>query len=676
MAPSRIPPKRRNTWVAVPVLIAAASTPFATRGGMELTLERIGHWGGCSNDVQIVGDRAYLAIGPRVVVLDVSSPDEPTFLGHSEPLPTVVGDIFVDGPLLYAVTFYDGLHVLDVSEPDNITVRGSHTSGVECRGVVVLNGYAYAGDFDSALHTYDVCDPAHPELLDSTDTSWYVFDVTEVDGYLYVPTWAGLDIFDLSDPRTPHFVRNIERRYSEVTYDGTWLYAIDLHRLDVWDVSNPGQPMFMGTCPLEGYSGCTRVTASGGYVYAASASSVHPIDVHDPAEPIHHDPVRVDGWVHAMVATAGTLHIANWYFGFATFDISAPESPVEIGRYDRAAHVHALDISNGHAYLTGYRRRDIQVIDVSTPARPQREHSLDISAWRVHTVGDRAYIARASEPGGLVLADVGDSGVLDVLSELPLPNSAFDVAVHGDFAYVAVYDTGVAVVDVSVPESPVLRGVCPVDRADRVDVAYPYVYVAGGFSHMWHVVDVSDPENPFVVESIECPTGAFSVLVAGDLLFVSRRRGVEIFSLSTPDTPTWLGDFSLEYGPNVVDLAFANNRLYMLPRLAVIDVSDPTEPRLVGEHFRGTAYASGIELDGKYVYAANNSSGLSVFEIHLIADLDDDGDVDGSDLADFLDRYGTCVGHPDYSESADFDGDGCINLSDLAELLSHYGNQL
>ncbi len=676
MDPSRIPPRRRNTWVAVPVLIAAASTPFAARGGMELTLERVGHWGGCSNDVQIVGDRAYLAIGPRVAVLDVSSPDEPTFLGHSAPLPNLVGDVFVDGALLYAVTFYDGLHVLDVSEPDNITVRGSHTSGVECRGVVVLNGYAYAGDFDSALHTYDVHDPAHPTLLDSTATSSHVLDVAEVDGYLYVPVLlAGLDIFDLSDPTAPHFVRNIERDYWEVMYDGTWLYAVASHRLDIWDVSDPGQPVFVGTCPMEGYAACRRVAASNGYVYAASASWVHTIDVHDPDEPVHQDPVFVDGVVQAMVATAGTLHVANWYYGLATFDISAPELPVEIGHYDSAAHVHAVGISNGYAYLTGYRR-DIQVIDVSTPSDPQREHSLDIGAWRVHTVSDRAYIVNAGEPGALMLATIEDSGMLDVQSELPLPNSAYDVAVHGDFAYVAVYGTGIAVVDLSVPQSPVLRGICPVGRADRVDIRYPYVYVAGGFSYMWHVVDVSDPDNPFVVESIESPLGALSVLVAGDLLFVGRSHGVDIFSLSDPNSATLIGEYWHEYGPYIEGLAYANDRLYASPMLAAVDVSDPARPRLVGEDYEGTSYATDILLDGRYLYTAHASQGLSVFEIRLVADLDDDGDVDEADLSELLDRYGTCVGDPDYSESADFDGDGCINLSDLAELLSHYGNQL
>ena len=165
------------------LMVIMASYAIAS-DGMELTLERVGHWGGCSTDVQIVGDLAYLAIGPRVVVLDVSSPEEPVFQGHSEPLPTVIGNIFVDGTLAYAATFYDGLHILDVSAPEKIVVLGSIRSGVECRGLAVLNGYAYAGDFDSMLHTYDVHDPEHITLLNSVPSSWHVRDVIIVGEYL------------------------------------------------------------------------------------------------------------------------------------------------------------------------------------------------------------------------------------------------------------------------------------------------------------------------------------------------------------------------------------------------------------------------------------------------------------------------------------------------------------
>jgi hypothetical protein len=54
-------------------------------------------------------------------------------------------------------------------------------------------------------------------------------------------------------------------------------------------------------------------------------------------------------------------------------------------------------------------------------------------------------------------------------------------------------------------------------------------------------------------------------------------------------------------------------------------------------------------------------------------DVDEDGDVDLSDLAALLSAYGACSEDPRYLPQADIDGNGCVELSDLAALLANYG---
>ncbi|MFQ5805235.1 MAG: hypothetical protein ACE5I3_02155 [Phycisphaerae bacterium] len=80
--------------------------------------------------------------------------------------------------------------------------------------------------------------------------------------------------------------------------------------------------------------------------------------------------------------------------------------------------------------------------------------------------------------------------------------------------------------------------------------------------------------------------------------------------------------------------------------------------------FRGYAWAENvgwINLDDEEHFVA----------LLLDGDLDYDGDVDLSDLAQLLGHYGTSSGAA--WEDGDIDGDGDVDLSDLAALLAEYG---
>lgn len=64
----------------------------------------------------------------------------------------------------------------------------------------------------------------------------------------------------------------------------------------------------------------------------------------------------------------------------------------------------------------------------------------------------------------------------------------------------------------------------------------------------------------------------------------------------------------------------------------------------------------------------------SAWFAHPLADLDADGSVGLSDLAQFLTVFGLCNGNPGYDPGADFDRSGCIDVQDLAVLLAAFGS--
>jgi len=60
-------------------------------------VELIGQIGGPVYAVDVQGDYAYIGVGPRLMVLAISSPDAPTVDGSTDVLPGIVRDVVVSG---------------------------------------------------------------------------------------------------------------------------------------------------------------------------------------------------------------------------------------------------------------------------------------------------------------------------------------------------------------------------------------------------------------------------------------------------------------------------------------------------------------------------------------------------------------------------------------------------
>ena len=101
------------------------------------------------------------------------------------------------------------------------------------------------------------------------------------------------------------------------------------------------------------------------------------------------------------------------------------------------------------------------------------------------------------------------------------PGTALGVAVSGDYAYVADYGAGFQVVDISEPESPAIVGsVNTPGYARDVAVSGDYAYVTD-FDYNLLVIDISVPSTPTIIASVEEPKVAWSVIASGNYIYVA-----------------------------------------------------------------------------------------------------------------------------------------------------------
>ncbi|MCB2210761.1 hypothetical protein KQI52_01465 [bacterium] len=211
--------------------------------------------------------------------------------------------------------------------------------------------------------------------------------------------------------------------------------------------------------------------------------------------------------------------------------------------------------------------------------------------------------------------------VSQIASLYSIWDSARDVALTGDHAYIATDESGLRVLDISDPTAPVevaySRSSVP---ALGVAIQGDYAYVAASYSGL-RVIDISDPTAPVEVGVCSNVQGARNVTVDGNYACVScETAGLQVVNISDPTNPTLTGTFS---GAYIIDAAMAGSYAYVIQELQelssellVIDLSDPSNPTEV-YWTNGVGYSRSITLSDGYVYIAAYDTGLVAYSISV-----------------------------------------------------------
>lgn len=272
--------------------------------------------------------------------------------------------------------------------------------------------------------------------------------------------------------------------------DGVAYLARYQDGLRILDVSDPEAPSDLGHAPtalpgqFEIYGDVELVDGPDERRYALMASSLRgvvPIDVTDPEDPVEVEPFpaeatnvhtlfveEVEGETLAYLADLGTNGVSIW-------NVSDPEAPVELGEFvhrraSASAFVHDLYAEHGRAYLD-YWELGLVVVDTwpdpseSTIVGEYRDYPrpTNHSNWVTTTSSGRKVTVMGDEDftGHIRVVDVDEDSedFMEAIGELQLrPEvSSHDMIAVGDRAYVAWYQDGVRVLDISDPTSPTPR---------------------------------------------------------------------------------------------------------------------------------------------------------------------------------------------------------------------------
>jgi hypothetical protein len=275
------------------------------------------------------------------------------------------------------------------------------------------------------------------------------------------------------------------------------------------------------------------------------------------------------------------------------------------------------------------------------PAAAQTE---DLSIEFVGSIGGSvtavtidANYAYIGEGAGLTILDISNPSQPQQVARLPLPRVVEDVQIVENYAYVAMGDAGLQIVDVNEPTNPTLSGnYIPLDTSiaytHGLYVIDTYAYLAVGNSGL-QIIDVRNPNNPTLV-GIYIGTGNTigNVYVMGSYAYLAAHSGgLEIVDVSNPAMPTLVASYDVFYASDVfVTTIYA----YIIDdnNLRIVDISNPTMPTTIGSTYI-SGHPSSLHIDGNYAYVASGSTGLQIVDISnpinpvVISDHDTPGNV-------------------------------------------------
>ena len=128
-----------------------ANADTASLQAQSSNVQFVGQIGGKTYAAAVQGNYAYVGVGPRLVILNISNLANPVVVGQTGVLPGFVVDVAVAGNFAYVADGGDGLRIIDVSNPAIPTEVGFYDTPGSAAGVAVAGNYAYVADGGGGL---------------------------------------------------------------------------------------------------------------------------------------------------------------------------------------------------------------------------------------------------------------------------------------------------------------------------------------------------------------------------------------------------------------------------------------------------------------------------------------------------------------------------------------------
>ncbi|MHA7814809.1 MAG: GC-type dockerin domain-anchored protein [Phycisphaerales bacterium] len=603
--------------------------------------------------------------------IDISDPLNPVFADRVS-----VGGYCYDIETVGDVTFArvnssgtDDFKILQTPQAGPMSVLGSMNTSPESilwRDDLLVLGSRYA-----TAQLYDVVDPTNPVYiggipgLPAGDYGNIHMDLQDDLLVLAHSTYNGsgdqrmIVFVDVSDPAVPQIISSVDIGYDN--YFGTGVGELQIEDDRLYANLKTDNVEYIAVYDISDLSNVNQIGAA--FVPGTRRNSV--------------------------LVENQKIYVSQDFRGVAVYDATDPTGlPLEFSSPPAFSRDGISGVA-GDQTLGIYIDRDqsdagvLSAFDLESEMPTDPVGSVDLEgmlgyAYEIIDIGDFAVVG-GFQPA-LTVIDLSDPTSPAILAQEDAPDRAEEIFAVGSLVFarrngtVGYFD----VFDLSDPSAPTLLGRTGLPAGP---VGAAIETVAGlGDQHLVvcsrldgiNIVDVSSPLNPTVIG--EYDLHGWGIVVRGDIAYIHSVPNIVALDLSDPANPALLDSLEImdRRFPAAAgdDLELVGDNLFIaieLDALRSIDVSDPTNlvmgniyPIDYQDEDGITAAGDRLILDTRFTLFDLGECG------DCPADLTGDGVLDFFDVSAFLSAYNA------QDPAADFTGDGQFDFFDVSAFLGAY----
>lgn len=524
----------------------------------------------------------YVVTNNGIQLFDIDNPTAPVL---RDSYPCTPKSIFVSEGYGYIAGSY-GLKIIDVTNPDDLTLIGSLSISGACYEATVIDNYAYVannwyGGTEGGVYAINIADPTNPTQTDFYAS--YFNGIAGISDHITCTNNDGYTLFDVSTAGEITFLQEtgLPGSIIDVAVKDNYAYigSNGIRVFDISEISKAQQVAFIESNALlidisGDLAACVPESMSSG-------NRLNILDISDPENTYefgHYDNLML---TQEAIIHEGYVYVAGWWDGVSVLNITDPSSPAFVtklhnwtsGAIPGEEFCYASDISvqGNYLYIIDYKpfepedSKGLYIYDISDPENPlfvTRFIQQCGYGWRIKVEGNYAYLA--DREGGMEIIDISNPLAPETVSYLQLMDVAYNLDIHNGYVYAACYILGgVQAIDVSDPENPSVSG---------------YYYKSGLFALNVtandHDIYISDATAGFQIYRHNVPfTGIENPLSYNEELsvFPNPTDGITNISLESPTnaslfdyTGRLIKQLNITSGSSKIDLSNQPNGIYYL----------------------------------------------------------------------------------------------------------------